>query len=183
MEMLKMSMLLCLSLLTTDAKLADGGKELACNLAEEALQATDRIAFDAVELYALIIVESRWNSQAVSRANACGLTQVLPKYSGLSCDELMDPKTSVEASVDALEGWLVRARGNKRLALCGYSHGNSCFVPGGPSADHPGLKYADRVLSVSARIRGRYDAFEEALDRTLGVIGRTFAYLTGVASA
>lgn len=183
MEMLKMSMLLCLSLLTTDAKLADGGKELACSLAEEALEATNDIAFDAVELYALIIVESRWDSRAVSRANACGLTQVLPKYSVRSCNELLDPKISVSEGARHLADWLRRSRGDKRLALCGYAHGNSCFVPGGPSLDHAGLRYADRVLSISARIRGRYNSFEEAMSGFFHAAARTLAYLTGATIA
>jgi len=179
MEIFKMAFLLCLSLITTDAKLAPGGKELACSISADAWNITEPINMDAIEIYSLIIVESRWNKKAISNSNACGLTQVLPKYSNYTCNELMLPLISLQASVESLAYWLERAKGDKRLALCGYSHGNSCFNDNSLTNYHRGYIYADRVLSISKRIRKRYTKFEDNLNRIELLMMQLFNRFTG----
>ena len=64
----------------------------------------------------LIMTESMWNHKVVSYAGACGLTQVLPKYSkkyggkdrNLTCDELKDPVTSIQTGGRILNYWLTK---------------------------------------------------------------------------
>ena len=82
---------------------------------------------DPEVVVALIHQESRWKVGAVSRAGACGLTQVLPKYAKISCYELKDPVISIWIGTKMLSTWLYRfGRGDYRKGLCGYNGGYRC---------------------------------------------------------
>jgi len=82
---------------------------------------------------AVIQVESSWYPAAESKAGACGLMQVIPKWnpkpdgSLYTCEELKDPATNIKAGTAALRRWLDRASGDMHLALCAYNAGNTCF--------------------------------------------------------
>jgi len=165
MELLKASFFLCLSLLMTDAKIENNHKLKACNLTEISVESLSKIEnFDHFDLYALIIVESRWNKNAISSRGACGLTQVLPRYSDYSCQELMNPNISIDAGIKSLQYWLSRTSNDKRYALCGYNQGNSCILAKKRNENHLGLNYADRIISVSKRLRARYEKYEKHFD-------------------
>lgn len=87
-------------------------------------------------LAAVIYVESAFRPSAVSSANACGLTQVVPKWTGgpetrnrkYSCRELKNPKVSIRVGAQIL-GFLIDhyASGNENKALCMYSTGSICL--------------------------------------------------------
>ena len=55
--------------------------DIACENMETIVEASEQHAVDPAVMVSLIYVESRWKPTAVSSAGACGLTQVLPKYS------------------------------------------------------------------------------------------------------
>ena len=55
--------------------------EASCEYLEYVVEASDQHSVDPALMIALIRVESRWKVNAVSRSKACGLTQVLAKYS------------------------------------------------------------------------------------------------------
>lgn len=100
------------------------------------------------ELVAAIIqVESSWYPKAESKAGACGLMQVIPKWnpkpdgSLYTCDELKDPATNIKAGTAALARWMKRASGDKYLALCAYNAGNVCFKK-------LRMNYVRRVMNV-----------------------------------
>lgn len=87
-------------------------------------------------LASLIYVESAFYPHVVSRANACGLTQVIPKYTGsretgykkYTCKQLKDPRTSIRVGAKIL-GYLIKnyAKGNEDKALCMYNAGSVCL--------------------------------------------------------
>ena len=111
-------------------KLSEQGVEVACDNAEHIVKYSKEANFDPALIAALIYVESRFTPTAVSRAGACGLTQVLPKYSRpkSTCDQLKDPETSIKAGITALSYWKVK-RKKKRIqeALACYNAGNKCL--------------------------------------------------------
>ena len=97
-------------------------------------------------------IESAWTPTAKSPANACGIMQVLPKYSkkfankgrNLTCEELKDPETGIRVGSKILSYWLHKyAKGNETTALCGYNAGFRCK---GENKNKQGLKYAKAVL-------------------------------------
>ena len=76
-------------------------------------------------LASLIWHESRWEHDAVSNKNACGLTQILTKYSSHSCEELKDPRTSIKEGVAALTYWKNHAKDMSTALKC-YNSGYEC---------------------------------------------------------
>ena len=103
---------------------------------------------------ALIVVESRWKPWVVSPANACGLTQVIPRYTGKaatrkkrwSCKDLLKPFNSLRAGTDILSWWIKYRKGNIKEALCGYNAGfRTC--------KRAGAKYAYHVLRLQSLLK------------------------------
>ncbi len=103
---------------------------------------------------ALIIVESRWRPWVVSSANACGLTQVIPKWTGgtasgrrkWTCEELKRPRNALRAGARILAWWIAHRKGNVREGLCGYNAGfRTC--------KRAGASYARAVLSLRDTLR------------------------------
>ena len=56
---------------------------LACEQAAHLIETVEQYNIDPAVFAGLIFYESRWRADAVSRSNACGLTQVLPRYACL----------------------------------------------------------------------------------------------------
>ena len=105
------------------------------------------------ELVAAVIqVESSWYPKAESKAGACGLMQVIPKWNPkpdgtlYTCEELKDPETNIKAGTAALARWMRRASGDRYLALCAYNAGNTCFKK-------LRMNYVDRVMNVYYTIK------------------------------
>ena len=87
-------------------------------------------------LVALIYVESAYWPSSVSYANACGLTQVVPKWTGgketrgvrYTCEQLKNPKTAIRVGARILSYNIrVYAKGNVDKGLCFYNAGSKCL--------------------------------------------------------
>ena len=87
-------------------------------------------------LASVIYVESGFSPRVVSRANACGLTQVIPKWTGgretgwkkYTCKQLKNPRTSIRVGAQIL-GYMIEnyAKLNEDKALCMYNAGSVCL--------------------------------------------------------
>ena len=91
--------------------------DVACENMETIVDASFHEDVDPTTMVALIFVESRWTPKVRSRSNACGLTQILPKYSGgfrnrfgkkLTCKQLYNPETSIKRGTKILGYFLDR---------------------------------------------------------------------------
>mgnify|MGYP003137090949 FL=1 len=87
-------------------------------------------------LAALIFVESSFYPNVVSSANACGLTQVVPRWTGgpetknikYTCQQLKDPETSIKVGAQILSYSIrVYGKGNQDKGLCVYNAGIKCI--------------------------------------------------------
>ena len=88
-------------------------------------------------LASIIYVESGFWPRVVSRANACGLTQVIPKYTGgpetgfkkYTCEQLKKPHISIAVGAKIL-AYVIRvyAKGDLDKGLCYYNAGNACIT-------------------------------------------------------
>ena len=133
--------------------------DVACQHMETVVSASVENKVDPAVMVALIHVESRWTPRAKSVSNACGLTQIVPKWTGgrrtgvpkLTCEELYEPTTSIVMGARTFSYWLHRyARRNYKVALCGYNKGYRCKG----SEPHPvGARYASKVLRKAKQIR------------------------------
>ena len=141
--------------------LANSG--VACDNMELIVEESQKNNIDPSLIVGLIYVESMFNPKAKSWANACGLMQILPKYSkkyggkdrNLTCDELKDPKTSITTGTKILKFWKEKyARGKIKTALCGYNAGFRCK---GPNKNKKGMSYARKVLKYQVKIKRQYN--------------------------
>jgi len=139
--------------------------QLACDHMEDVVEAADINRIDPAILISLIHHESRWKATAVSPRGACGLTQVLPKYTRnpkLTCRQLKNPQTSIHAGAHALARWLEKTQYTQSRALCAYNAGYSCgkrYRKG-----HGGWRYSRKVRQLAKKIRQQLRAVETEYD-------------------
>jgi len=142
------SVLICMTVFSIDMRNAD----VICDNAHIIEEMAEAYDLDPSLIIAVGRIESAWTPTAKSPANACGIMQVLPKYSkkfgnkgrNLTCEELKDPETSIRVGSKILNYWLKKyAKGNETIGLCGYNAGFRCK---GENKNKQGLKYAKAVL-------------------------------------
>ena len=102
--------LLCIAIIAGNsegfAQLSNPRIRVACEQAENLIVSAEKHNIDPYILAGLVYVESRWKATAVSSANACGLTQVIPRYVPETCRDLKDPVTSLDVGARSLRMWL-----------------------------------------------------------------------------
>lgn len=109
---------------------------LVCAVAEEA----ERRGIDPVVVVALVEHESNFCPWAQSATRDYGLMQIHAPVHG----RYRDTRAHIAKGVDILAHELIREHGNMRRALSRYNTGK---------VSRRGLAYADRVLSIAARLR------------------------------
>ena len=137
---------------------------VACNYMDLITEESKKNDLDPALVIALIRAESRFKVDAVSRANACGLMQVLPKYTKnpkLSCEQLKDPSTNITTGTKKLKFWIYKyGRGNISTGLCGYNAGFRCK---GKNKNATGVRYAKKVLLYKRKIKRKYNKIFKGL--------------------
>jgi len=129
-------------------------------------QCADLFGLDKPLLAALILKESGFNPQAVSRAGAMGLTQVMPatfrgiisrtpelQGQGLDPGNPFDPKTNICAGAAYLAGAMANYDGDWTAALISYNGGDSAARRYLASRSVAGLvaetrSYAPKILAA-----------------------------------
>ena len=144
---------LCAAIIASSGVFGIGGKDRACRHSRQVVEASFKYKLDPYLLTSLIQVESNWKSHVVSPAGACGLTQVVHKYSKYNCKQLKNPKISIWEGAKKLNYWIYKyGKGNLKIGLCGYNAGFRCK---GKSAIKSGLTYARKVVRISNRLKRR----------------------------
>jgi soluble lytic murein transglycosylase-like protein len=141
--------------------------EVACQHMETVVEASEAEGVDPYVMLGLIHIESRWSVTAHSSSNACGLTQIVPKWTGsrrtgvpkLTCKELFVPTKSIRMGARTFSFWLTDyAKGDYKVALCGYNKGYRCK---GDTPHPTGMRYASRVLRKAQQLRTAVARIEE----------------------
>jgi soluble lytic murein transglycosylase len=153
----------------------------AYRYAELALRAGEKYpAVDPLLLLAIGTVESRFDPQAVSRANARGLYQIWPatgrlllRALGWDYDEaaLFDPEKNTEAAALYLD-ILFATYGDPEMVLAEYNGGplNAGYLRAGVAALAPETRnYVPQVLAQYGRLKER---FEEGPEMEAGLMHR-----------
>ena len=128
---------------TTYAVTAD----LAGNIFDAAL----REGIDPDLAFRLIRLESDFNTKAVSKVGAIGLTQLMPSTARLfersiESEQLMNPRTNLRVGLRYLRSLLDQYNGNVRLALLAYNRGEDAVWRDVRAGVNPGNGYDRFVL-------------------------------------
>lgn len=141
--------------------------ETACRNMETVVQAAEENNIPPEILNSLIVTESAWSPSAISHAGACGLTQVMPKYTGgratggvkYTCQQLTsNPELSIRLGAKIYRFWLTNyakcktktcSKQKHRIALCGYNAGYRCK---GDTPNRHGMRYASVVLNRASSL-------------------------------
>ena len=137
--------------------------DVACSYVPEILERAASHNIRPTVMLSLMHEESRFRPDAVSKAGACGMTQVLPQYTKdpkLSCRALLDPTISIEAGTKALSRWYNSkyAKRDYRVALCAYNAGYRCKKAQQLYSSR-GAGYARRVLRRAATLKKKINYF------------------------
>jgi len=125
-----------------------------CRYEKTILNAATKHGVDPYMLASLIYVESSFRPRVVSTAGACGLTQVVPKWTGAretggksyTCAQLKNPVVSINVGAQILSYVISKyARGNIDKGLCFYNAGTRCLTK---KHFYKRLKYVKRVRQV-----------------------------------
>ncbi len=160
-----------------DFWLSPSKEKKVCRWMPEVIESSDRHDISPTLFAALITIESGWNHKVVSSANACGLTQVIPRYTGTitkkyTCEQLKNPRTSIRAGTKILRWWIDWHTKNQpeikytdseilERALCSYNAGYRC----GPNRRpiRAGMRYAKKVLTQKQNIERIYNELKREL--------------------
>jgi soluble lytic murein transglycosylase-like protein len=106
-------------------------------------------------LHAVIRAESNYEANAVSRAGALGLMQVMPDTATrFGVDDALDPAANIEAGAQYLRSLLARYDGDLVLALAAYNAGEGAVARHGGVPPYPETtRYVERVLRYYERGR------------------------------
>tara|TARA_Y100000590_G_C15535162_1_gene944732 strand:- start:231 stop:752 length:522 start_codon:yes stop_codon:yes gene_type:complete len=163
--------LLCLALLSLNVGDTPQRGQYACQQTDTIVSAAQENGIRPELIVAIIHYESRFNPRARSNAPACGLMQIMPKYTGsrqtgvprLTCEQLYDPTVNINAGAKTFRyWWQVYGRGSERIGLCGYYAGFRCK---GRNPIPSGVRYARRILRLADSLRAEMTTIERAHTR------------------
>ena len=121
--------------------------EVICQYSDNILLESKKNSIKPALIVSVGRVESRWTTTAESYGNACGIMQVLPKYTKnpkRTCSDLQIPTIGIKVGAKKLNYWIYKyGKGNKKIGLCGYNAGFRCK---GENKNTTGLNYAKSVL-------------------------------------
>jgi hypothetical protein len=103
----------------------------------------------------VIAAESNFDAKAVSRKNALGLMQLLPKTAArYAVTNIFDPEQNIDAGTHYLKDLLERYHGNLRLALAAYNAGPEMVDRYGGVPPFPETRnYVRQITSALAAIQ------------------------------
>jgi soluble lytic murein transglycosylase-like protein len=124
-------LILCLALFNlseSDLKMRKGSLKTACQYSGQIIEESAKYNISPFIFTSLIWVESRFEKSAASPKKACGLTQILKKYSKYSCEQLKNPLLSIKEGAKNFSYWYGYSKEVEKALQC-YNSGYNCNSP------------------------------------------------------
>jgi len=112
---------------------------------------------DAALVKSVVHIESAFQNEAVSRAGALGLMQLMPKtaaHYGLN-DDHFNPRKNITVGVTHLKGLLKRYKGDKRLSLAAYNAGETAV------AKYDGIPPFKETQNYVVKVLSLYEKYQD----------------------
>ena len=123
------------------------GVENSCTYSQDLINTAEENNLSPFLLAALIFQESRWQTDLQSPVGACGLTQVVGKYFGISCAFLKkNPALAIETGAHVINLYLEHTQNDLDKALACYSTGYKCSYP----------KYSRSIIKRAKKIKQKH---------------------------
>ena len=124
------------------------------------IQAAERHHVEAELIMAMVMVESGYNTTAVSDSGALGLMQLMPKTAqALGVEDCFDPEENINGGVRYFQRLKKRFKGNIVLALAAYHAGPTRVRRCGGIQELGGTKqYIMRVMEFYQHYKKNYRA-------------------------
>ena len=133
-----------------------------CRYEKDIIENANKYNLEPELVAGLMFVESAYYPNAVSHADACGLMQVVPKWTGgpatggkrYTCEQLKDPRTAISTGTRILN-WTINsfAKGNLDQGLCFYNAGSICKK----EVFYKNLYYVKLVKRIRDKIKRVYE--------------------------
>jgi hypothetical protein len=127
-------------------------------LAGKVFDASLREGLDPELAFRLVDGESQFNTHAVSKVGAVGLTQLMPSTAklfqkGVTREQLFNPETNLRVGFRYLRSLIDMYKGNVRLALLAYNRGEDAVWRDVRAGVNPGNGY-DRYVMKDYKGKG-----------------------------
>ena len=142
----------------------------ACRYMPYIVQQSAKQNIDPSLIVSMMFVESSFQKKVVSRANACGLMQLIPKWNPVkirgkkkfyTCKELFQPRLNIRLGIKALKKWIRITRAESApdapegdalyRSVCAYNAGNVCRSRK-RIKDPTKTRYVKKVLSSQKKL-------------------------------
>jgi soluble lytic murein transglycosylase-like protein len=124
---------------------------ITAGLAGNVFDASLREGIDPELAFRLVRLESEFNTHAVSKVGAVGLTQLMPSTArlfekGVTREDLFNPQTNLRVGFHYLRNLLGQYKGNVHLALLAYNRGEDAVWRDVRAGIDPGNGYDHFVM-------------------------------------
>ncbi len=122
--------------------------DIICKNAELIVEYSDKNHINPELILSLMWSESRFQPEVISNVGACGMMQIIPKWSDhKTCAQLQIPDVNIAEGIRQLKFWIDDyGKGSVEKGLCGYAAGYKC------KESNKATKYAKKVISRSNKL-------------------------------
>jgi soluble lytic murein transglycosylase-like protein len=128
-------------------------------------EASRKFGVEEALIKAVIKQESGFNPNAISRAGAIGLMQLMPKTAESLGVNPFDPVENIEGGVKYLKGLINRFNGNKYLALAAYNGGIGRMQKRGVDTVEEINKMPDETVNYVKKVMEYYEKYKSIEER------------------
>ena len=142
--------------------------DLICSQSENIVKYSKDHNIEEEVVLSIIWNESRFEPAVVSNHGACGLMQIIPKWSvgKYTCEDLKEPSLNILEGIKLLTKWRDDyGKGSLEKGICGYAAGYNCSE----GKSNKGKKYSNKIIKLSKSMKKKLKSFESLINNTVAL--------------